>query len=56
MRRKKIKTLLKNNFIEGRRNREKKRERTEADGKRNLWEEKRPEGVTREKKQREEKK
>ena len=45
MRRKKIKTLLKNGVIEGRRNREKKKERREANRKRNLREEKRLEEV-----------
>ena len=43
-RRKKKKTLLKNNVMEGRRNREKKEKRGRY-RKRNLWEEKRPEGV-----------
>ena len=41
---KKKKTLLKNNVMEGRRNREKKEKRGRY-RKRNLWEEKRPEGV-----------
>ena len=41
--RRKKKTLLKNGVIEGRRNREKKE--IEANRERNLWEEKRPEGV-----------